>query len=130
MLYLYRRFPPSRMLRMSFCLFVSLQEFPTKSGMQRHARDIHMLQEKSHKCEKCFKSFPSSQQLHQHMLVHNNLRKYKCNYCEKAFKQLSHVQQHHRRHTGESLNHYLTHYHRHTGESLLDQCTTLDIQVS
>ena len=76
-------------------------EFPTKSGMQRHARDVHMLQEKAHKCEKCFKSFPSSQQLQQHMLVHTNIRKYKCQYCDKAFKQLSHVQQHHRRHTGE-----------------------------
>ena len=76
------------------------QEFPNKSEMQRHAKEIHGLEEKSHKCPKCFKSFPSSQQLAQHSLVHTNIRKYKCKYCDKAFKQLSHIQQHTRTHTG------------------------------
>ena len=58
---------------------------------------------KSHKCQHCYKMFPSSQQLGQHMLVHNNVRKYACLYCDKTFKQLSHLQQHHRRHTGRLL---------------------------
>ena len=79
------------------CIF---QEFESKSDMQRHAKDVHRLEEKGHKCPKCFKSFPTSQQLAQHSLVHTNIRKYQCQYCEKAFKQLSHVQQHQRIHTG------------------------------
>ena len=68
--------------------------------MQRHAKDVHGLEEKSHKCSHCLKSFPSSQQLTQHSLVHTNIRKYQCKFCDKTFKQLSHVQQHQRIHTG------------------------------
>ena len=56
--------------------------------------------QKSHKCQHCYKAFPSTQQLGQHSLVHSNVRKYACLYCDKTFKQLSHLQQHHRRHTG------------------------------
>lgn len=77
------------------------QEFENKSDMQRHAKDVHRMDEKSHKCQKCLKSFPSSQQLAQHLLVHTNVRKYSCKFCDKMFKQLSHVQQHLRIHTGE-----------------------------
>src|SRR6218665_1631495 len=77
------------------------QEFENKSDMQRHAKEAHRMEEKGHKCSKCFKSFPSSQQLAQHSLVHTNVRKYPCRFCEKAFKQLSHVQQHQRIHTGD-----------------------------
>ena len=58
------------------------------------------MEEKGHKCGQCLKTFPSSQQLAQHSLVHTNVRKYACAYCDKAFKQLSHVQQHQRIHTG------------------------------
>ena len=58
------------------------------------------MEEKGHKCGQCLKTFPSSQQLTQHSLVHSNVRKYACAYCDKAFKQLSHVQQHQRIHTG------------------------------
>jgi uncharacterized Zn-finger protein len=68
--------------------------------MQRHSREVHRLEDKGHKCPKCFKSFPTSQQLAQHSLVHSNIRKYQCQFCDKAFKQLSHVQQHQRIHTG------------------------------
>ena len=81
------------------------QEFENKSDMQRHAKEAHRMEEKGHKCSKCFKSFPSSQQLAQHSLVHTNVRKYPCRFCEKAFKQLSHVQQHQRIHTGHYYNH-------------------------
>jgi len=77
-----------------------LQEFANKSDMQRHAKEAHRMEEKGHKCGQCLKTFPSSQQLTQHSLVHTNLRKYACAYCDKAFKQLSHVQQHQRIHTG------------------------------
>ncbi|ESO08411.1 hypothetical protein HELRODRAFT_134781, partial [Helobdella robusta] len=75
--------------------------FVNKSDMQRHAKEIHRMEDKGYKCVKCLKSFPSSQQLAQHSLVHTNVRKYPCRYCDKAFKQLSHVQQHLRIHTGE-----------------------------
>ena len=68
--------------------------------MQRHAKEAHRMEDKAHKCPQCLKSFPSTQQLAQHSLVHTNVRKYPCNYCDKAFKQLSHVQQHQRIHTG------------------------------
>ena len=78
------------------------QEFENKSDMQRHAKERHRADEKSHKCVLCLKSFPTSQQLTQHSLVHSNVRKYPCNYCDKSFKQLSHVQQHQRIHTGLS----------------------------
>jgi len=69
--------------------------------MQRHAKERHRADEKSHKCVLCLKTFPTSQQLTQHTLVHSNVRKYPCRYCDKAFKQLSHVQQHQRIHTGQ-----------------------------
>jgi len=71
--------------------------------MQRHAKERHRADEKNHKCVLCLKSFPTSQQLTQHSLVHSNVRKYPCHYCDKSFKQLSHVQQHQRIHTGSSL---------------------------
>jgi len=79
-----------------------LQEFENKSDMQRHAKERHRADEKNHKCVLCLKSFPTSQQLTQHSLVHSNVRKYPCHYCDKSFKQLSHVQQHQRIHTGSS----------------------------
>jgi len=79
---------------------VTVQEFANKSDMQRHAKEAHRMEEKGHKCGQCLKTFPSSQQLTQHSLVHSNVRKYPCAYCDKAFKQLSHVQQHQRIHTG------------------------------
>ena len=79
-----------------------VQEFENKSDMQRHAKERHRADEKSHKCVLCLKTFPTSQQLTQHSLVHSNVRKYPCRYCDKSFKQLSHVQQHQRIHTGLS----------------------------
>ena len=79
------------------------QEFENKSDMQRHAKERHRADEKNHKCLLCLKSFPTSQQLTQHTLVHSNVRKYPCRYCEKSFKQLSHVQQHQRIHTGRLM---------------------------
>jgi len=84
------------------CCYCSWQEFENKSDMQRHAKERHRADEKNHKCVLCLKSFPTSQQLTQHSLVHSNVRKYPCHYCEKSFKQLSHVQQHQRIHTGLS----------------------------
>lgn len=84
------------------------QEFENKSDMQNHSKELHRTEEKTHKCIHCLKSFPTSQQLGQHSLVHSNLRKYPCAYCDKAFKQLSHVQQHQRIHTGRQT-HSLTH---------------------
>jgi zinc finger protein 362/384 len=84
-------------------IFFSIsQEFDSKSEMQRHAKERHRADEKSHKCSICLKSFPTTQQLMQHNLVHNNVRKYSCHYCDKTFKQLSHVQQHQRIHTGSA----------------------------
>ncbi|KAK2158342.1 hypothetical protein LSH36_172g00042 [Paralvinella palmiformis] len=59
--------------------------------MTRHSKDVHGMEEKGHKCPKCFKSFPTSQQLAQHSLVHTNIRKFHCQYCDKTFKQLSHA---------------------------------------
>ena len=82
-------------------LCVAWQEYDTKTELHRHAKEVHGLEEKSHKCGHCFKSFPSSQQLTQHTLVHSNVRKYQCKFCDKTFKQLSHVQQHQRIHTGK-----------------------------
>ncbi|XP_045165825.1 oocyte zinc finger protein XlCOF8.4-like [Mercenaria mercenaria] len=52
-------------------------------------------------CGSCGKYFMSRQQLNQHMLVHTDVRKYKCTYCQRTFKQPSHLHQHHRIHTGE-----------------------------
>lgn len=52
-------------------------------------------------CRSCGKYFMSRQQLNQHMLVHTDVRKYKCTYCERTFKQPSHLHQHHRIHTGK-----------------------------
>ncbi|KAL4226782.1 hypothetical protein ACF0H5_014761 [Mactra antiquata] len=52
-------------------------------------------------CRACGKYFMSRQQLNQHMLVHTDVRKYKCSYCDRSFKQPSHLHQHHRIHTGE-----------------------------
>lgn len=52
-------------------------------------------------CRSCGKYFMSRQQLNQHMLVHTDIRKYKCTYCDRAFKQPSHLHQHHRIHTGD-----------------------------
>ena len=80
------------------------QEFENKSDMQRHAKERHRADEKMHKCVLCLKTFPTSQQLTQHSLVHSNVRKYPCHFCDKSFKQLSHVQQHQRIHTGLSLS--------------------------
>jgi len=55
-------------------------------------------------CKVCRKWFHSRQQIAQHMLVHSDVRKYKCRYCDRAFKQPSHLDQHHRIHTGNYGN--------------------------
>jgi uncharacterized Zn-finger protein len=57
-------------------------------------------------CRSCGKYFMSRQQLNQHMLVHTDVRKYKCSYCDRTFKQPSHLHQHHRIHTGNLLHVY------------------------
>ena len=92
-----------RLLALNLLVGVSSQEFDTKSEMQHHSKAVHRCEEKHHKCPLCLKSFPTSQQLAQHALVHSNMRRYPCGYCDKAFKQLSHVQQHQRIHTGMSV---------------------------
>lgn len=58
-------------------------------------------------CRACGKFFMSRQQLNQHMLVHTDVRKYKCSYCERSFKQPSHLHQHHRIHTGNLVRNLL-----------------------
>ncbi|ESO95670.1 hypothetical protein LOTGIDRAFT_116733, partial [Lottia gigantea] len=59
------------------------------------------LTNKLHHCPTCLKPFRSKQQLSQHDLVHNGIRRHQCSYCDKCFKQLSHLQQHVRIHTGK-----------------------------
>lgn len=77
------------------------ENFSSRAALVLHLHDKHSTGDRFYKCGSCFKSFPSSQQLTQHMLVHTNVRRYQCQFCDKAFKQLSHVQQHERIHTGE-----------------------------
>ena len=83
----------------------------TPGGSMQQMKPIgfqfHESPKRPHKCQTCTKAFPNTQQLTQHMLVHNNIRKYKCVFCDKAFKQLSHVQQHQRRHTGNNTQRHL-----------------------
>lgn len=76
-------------------------EFLNVSKTSIKPSDSELFVEKSQRCQKCMKSFPTSQQLLQHSLVHSNLRKFSCAYCDKSFKQLSHLQQHQRIHTGK-----------------------------
>lgn len=77
------------------------ESFSSRAALALHLQDKHSTDDRCYKCGSCSKSFPSGQQLTQHMLVHTNVRRYQCQFCDKAFKQLSHVQQHERIHTGE-----------------------------
>ena len=52
-------------------------------------------------CEVCYKIFRTKGLLTQHMLVHNNVRRFVCDVCEKGFKQKAHLKTHTRLHTGE-----------------------------
>jgi uncharacterized Zn-finger protein len=52
-------------------------------------------------CTVCCKVFRTKGLLTQHMLVHNNVRRFVCEVCEKAFKQKAHLKTHKRIHTGD-----------------------------
>ncbi|XP_050412171.1 zinc finger protein squeeze isoform X1 [Patella vulgata] len=71
------------------------------NGAQQNSLLPTSSRDKMHHCPTCLKPFRSKQQLSQHDLVHNGLRRHQCSYCDKCFKQLSHLQQHVRIHTGE-----------------------------
>ncbi|KAL3284856.1 hypothetical protein HHI36_018995 [Cryptolaemus montrouzieri] len=69
-------------------------------GFKSHMM-IH-LNIKPFKCSVCLKYFRQKQQLKSHMNIHLNLKPYQCQYCKKHFRQLTNLHVHVRLHTGET----------------------------
>ena len=79
-----------------------------RTPQQRNARKLEKAESRKSSatggdvtCDVCYKIFRTKGLLTQHMLVHNNIRRFVCDVCDKAFKQKAHLKTHKRLHTGE-----------------------------
>ncbi|GAA6069461.1 zinc finger protein 770 [Tachysurus ichikawai] len=68
-------------------------------GMSKPLVHANQAEESGYQCTICFKIFDFPSKLSRHLLIHMNIKPFKCSICSKSFRQLCHLQCHSRVHT-------------------------------
>ncbi|CAG9325234.1 unnamed protein product [Blepharisma stoltei] len=90
--------PTSNQLTLYCCMENDCgKSFITKFNLKRHVTSVHY-KSKKFKCNYCFKSFSSKQNLDEHVFIHTGERPYICDMCLISFRQISQLSLHKRDH--------------------------------